>query len=481
MTRTCPDELQLASTIDAAPDAALVAHVTTCIRCRRVRDDYERTSALARELAAEPPTREERAAMRAHVLAAASVRRRTHRPKISRPWVAGAIVTAAVAALWLVVVGTGSSPTRASRRGIVAAQPGATYTLATTLPDETVRLSDGALDIEVEPLRNGERFRVVVGDAEVEVRGTAFHVIARGDQLVAVFVRHGVVDVRSRGGTTTRLTAGQSWLATELTAHAPVHDADAASSSASIVSRDAPAAQAVRSTESAPVRTHRRASVVPPARSVPSAAAVRPASPVTSEPPASPAPLVQPSLATASPSISAPATASSPTSSPPTASPAISAPATASPPISGPQTESPRIAAPAPPSEPKRSADQAPGERAFEEGWSAMRSGNFGAAAAAFERALAVAHGAIAEEAAYGRGVALARAGRKQDATLAFRALLAAYPQSAHAAEVSVMLGWIFYDDGRDAEAERYFRAAIDAADATVRASARSGLDALGK
>jgi TolA-binding protein len=111
-----------------------------------------------------------------------------------------------------------------------------------------------------------------------------------------------------------------------------------------------------------------------------------------------------------------------------------------------------------------------------------MRSGNFGAAAAAFERALAVARGgAIAEDAAYGRGVALARAGRTQDAKGAFRALLAAYPQSAHAAEVSTMLGWILYDEGHDAEAEQRFRAAIDAADAAVRASARAGLHALGK
>jgi ferric-dicitrate binding protein FerR (iron transport regulator) len=76
-----------------------------------------------------------------------------------------------------------------------------------------VRLWEGALALEVDPLGPGERFVVEVGDGEVEVRGTKFAVIARADRLVRVEVTHGRVEVRPRGAALVVLEAGQSWTA----------------------------------------------------------------------------------------------------------------------------------------------------------------------------------------------------------------------------------------------------------------------------
>jgi TolA-binding protein len=74
-----------------------------------------------------------------------------------------------------------------------------------------VRLVDGTLTVQVEPLARGERFRVVTAGGEVEVVGTAFDVTAEGDRLVGVRVMHGVVRVKDAGGRTQVLEAGDLW------------------------------------------------------------------------------------------------------------------------------------------------------------------------------------------------------------------------------------------------------------------------------
>lgn len=91
---------------------------------------------------------------------------------------------------------------------------GARFVLVGAAPDEIVRLLDGALTVEVDPLGPRERFRVVTGDGEVEVRGTAFEVRAEQDQLRAVRVLHGRVVVRGAPlEGEVELGPGQRWLA----------------------------------------------------------------------------------------------------------------------------------------------------------------------------------------------------------------------------------------------------------------------------
>jgi TolA-binding protein len=95
--------------------------------------------------------------------------------------------------------------------GAVRASAGEHFTLLSDAPDEIVRLVEGAITVSVTPLATGERFRVVVGDAEVEVRGTAFEVSAHDDRLESVDVLHGAVEVRLEGHAATLVHAGERW------------------------------------------------------------------------------------------------------------------------------------------------------------------------------------------------------------------------------------------------------------------------------
>jgi ferric-dicitrate binding protein FerR (iron transport regulator) len=66
-------------------------------------------------------------------------------------------------------------------------------------PDEIVRLFGGTLTVRVDPLRSNERFRIVTGDALVEVKGAVFDVTATEDRLTSVRVISGIVEVRPSG------------------------------------------------------------------------------------------------------------------------------------------------------------------------------------------------------------------------------------------------------------------------------------------
>lgn len=125
---------------------------------------------------------------------------RTVGPAAARPGVASAAPPAVAPA-----------PVAAKRKGELLAHEGARFMRVSELPDEVVRLVDGTLSVRVEPLTDGERFRVIVGDAEVEVVGTAFDVVASRDRLVDLRVLHGRVEVRRRGQAPRLLSAGERW------------------------------------------------------------------------------------------------------------------------------------------------------------------------------------------------------------------------------------------------------------------------------
>lgn len=80
---------------------------------------------------------------------------------------------------------------------------------------EIVRLENGLISLDVAPLLVGERFRVVIGDAEVEVRGTSFDIAAFADHLTEVTVRSGVVEVRPQAAATVLLSPGGRWRAND--------------------------------------------------------------------------------------------------------------------------------------------------------------------------------------------------------------------------------------------------------------------------
>ncbi len=222
----CPTELELDQAFSIGPDLALAAHLERCDACRSLWNETQRAIDLARELPIDlPPTHhvlEQRTALLAtwdHEPA------KLEQPRVvsSRPrrwWIVPVVAAIAIAATIVVIVAQPSAtpaprPVASHpRRGVVHPHVGAHFTLASQPPDEIVRLSDGVIDIDVDPLAAGERFRVVVGADQVEVHGTSFQVVAVGDQLDAVHVVHGRVEVKRENAAPVILVGGDSWRAT---------------------------------------------------------------------------------------------------------------------------------------------------------------------------------------------------------------------------------------------------------------------------
>lgn len=117
---------------------------------------------------------------------------------------------------------------------------------------------------------------------------------------------------------------------------------------------------------------------------------------------------------------------------------------------------------------------------AFDEGFTALRGGDFGSAAEALGAA-AVGDDPISEDASFWRAVALARSGRQAQAARALQTFLARFPGSPRAGEASVMLGRLLLDAGNLSAAESRFRAALADPGARVRASAAAGLDEIAR
>lgn len=106
-------------------------------------------------------------------------------------------------------------------RGHVHPLAGAVFAADSHVPDEVVTLHDGTIHLDVDPLHSGERFRVLIGTSEIEVRGTAFDVTADRDRLVGVHVFHGRVVVRPFGRAAVVLVADGDWRDTPIVAADP--------------------------------------------------------------------------------------------------------------------------------------------------------------------------------------------------------------------------------------------------------------------
>ena len=190
---------------------------------------------LARELSAEVPALAHREQVRAAILARAAAPTAPARAPRPRALIATTLVAAAAAIGYLALRDTAPPPppavaiqpaphveptspsapprvaTGSIAHGHVHARPGAELAAGAPNPDEIVRLVDGTIDLDVDPLGPSDRFRVIVGASEIEVRGTAFTVVAERDRLVDVKVAHGRVEVRPAGAAMVVLDAGASW------------------------------------------------------------------------------------------------------------------------------------------------------------------------------------------------------------------------------------------------------------------------------
>jgi TolA-binding protein len=417
---TCPGDLELARALAAGGDPEIAAHLEACASCRAAQDRTRAMIELARELPVALPSPARREEVRTAVLAAAAGL--AHRPA-RRAWRIPAIAAAAAVVAGYLALARGPAPEVTHHvHGAVRPHPGARWTARSSGPDEVVELGDGAIDVEVEPLHPGERFRVVVGDAELEVRGTAFTATARVGHLVEVAVAHGRVEVVSAAGAPTALTAGQSWhAAADPVAAAPV---------------PAPAPPVARDARESVERS--------------------PAPPPS--PPPSPPPALPPRAPAAAPPRLHRATAAARREPAPEPAPPAAAPASP-PPAPGPR---------------------APEEVSYDDAWTALRGGDFARAAGGFARVVLLAPDSpLGEDAGFWRAVALARGKRSLEAVAAFHDFLDGHARSSRAGEASAMLGWLLIDARAFDEAERRFQAAAGDPYPAVRRSARAGLDAL--
>jgi TolA-binding protein len=207
----CPSELEL-----ARGDEPALAHVAACSSCRAEHAAQRAAIELARELPAPIPSAAHREELRTALLARAELAPPAAPRSYARYAVAAAAASAALAVFAFHDRGQPFAVPELPAiviHGTIHPHPDARFELLTASPDEQVALHDGTIDVEVSPLHAPERFRVHVGASDVEVRGTAFTVIASHDHLLSVTVAHGRVEVRPEFGDAILLTANQSWSA----------------------------------------------------------------------------------------------------------------------------------------------------------------------------------------------------------------------------------------------------------------------------
>jgi len=198
----------------------VAGHLATCAECAAEWAALESLAEAARTVRTTPLDESAKDEIRARLLVGARAVAGTT-PSRKRRGRRGAI---AVAALGLAVavtamfvrapvhtVATARTSHLFLRRATVRGHRGATYAAISAQPDEVVRLYEGTITVDVDPLRVGERFRVVTNNAQIEVVGTVFDATARGGELTKVSVQRGRVEVRGPSEVLEVITAGQRW------------------------------------------------------------------------------------------------------------------------------------------------------------------------------------------------------------------------------------------------------------------------------
>jgi hypothetical protein len=212
----------------------LPSGVGSCLECAQRLQALRDLRDLGRSLEWTDPDAARSSLVRARILEAVAsssgppAHRSFQRSRAARSvsWSILAVSAAAAIAAVVVVRRAKDDRVRAPSGGVVslgaiAPVGAARYDWVSRPPDEVVRLVDGRIHVEVAHLGPAERFRIVTGDAVVEVRGTAFDVQASGARLQAVAVERGRVEVKVGPNPARLVGAGNQWVPDEAAVPAP--------------------------------------------------------------------------------------------------------------------------------------------------------------------------------------------------------------------------------------------------------------------
>lgn len=235
----CVREAELEAALDGRLDGdvaqQVLAHARGCLRCRAARDELEALAQTARALPPHEPDEVRARRVRGAVLGAALMGPRPV-PRASRWRVAAAACAVALAGVGLwsqrhrdaraVTATVAADPRRVDLAGAGSLWPApdAQVLVRSAGPDTRIELWQGAVTLQVNRRRAGERFVVQLADAEVEVHGTRFTVLADRGHLARVDVTEGVVAVRHTGDPERLLAAGSHLIlptATAVASNAP--------------------------------------------------------------------------------------------------------------------------------------------------------------------------------------------------------------------------------------------------------------------
>ena len=193
------------------PSEREAEHLLECAPCRDALEDSPPLAEAMRVLRETPalPADRQRAVEQRLVASLTTAPRRRH------PW-ALAAVPLALAALWLLAPRWAAklAPVKAPAPVSHAAaevEAGARVETLQKGKDELLTL-DGVATFRVRPLPPRHRFRVRMGDDEIEVKGTTFRLHGDAAGLREISVSEGLVEVRTRCCGTRSVGAGQRWV-----------------------------------------------------------------------------------------------------------------------------------------------------------------------------------------------------------------------------------------------------------------------------
>ncbi len=422
---TCPSPVALTREHSIGASAATEEHLNHCEACTEQWAKFDQLLDLGRDLPMHSPTANKTETIRAAVLNSFTQSSSSSGSFHKWRWVIGAIAASIIAIIgvfyfqWTPRSNTIEVNDRSTFKATVHSHPAATLFRAGSQPDEIVRLTGGTITVSVKPLEKGERFRVVTGDAEVEVRGTIFDVVVEDDSLLEVSVISGRVDVRPAKGASVTLGPGERWgkpsQQTPPTADPEVADNPAPEASAEMLDAVSPLTAKTRREMTQSTRRQRGGDAYEQIdRSDTETDSLTDDKADEDEAP-------------------------------------------------HPKEPSPQVLHPS--------------ETAFRDGWSALKDNAYADSIEAFTEAINTpGAGKIAEDASFWRCVAYARLGRHQKALHALQRFVGTYPNSPRAGEASVMLGWKLLEAGDLDSAEKHFRKATLDKNRRIRISAEQGL-----